>query len=211
MHPSLLPDLRGSSPIEHALLQQRTHTGVSVQTLHPTTFDAGVVLAQTPAPGLRISAHEDAATLRARLADAGARMLVDVLKQGLFVQPVEARGWYAGPVAYAPKLGKGDAFVDYKRMGLERILAMRRALGDLWCVLPWGERLVVHEVVEVRGVETDSDGVQTGLWCSDERPELLFRAACGRIGGIASSTYPGGKAGKGNAKVKKLLQARTGL
>jgi methionyl-tRNA formyltransferase len=63
VHPSLLPDLRGAAPIEHAILSGRNYTGVSVQTLHPLHFDHGVVLAQTPAPGIPIGPDTTAAAL----------------------------------------------------------------------------------------------------------------------------------------------------
>lgn len=48
VHPSLLPDLHGAAPIEHAVLLGRPRTGVTVQTLHETTFDGGRRLLQGP-------------------------------------------------------------------------------------------------------------------------------------------------------------------
>ncbi|KAF2622276.1 Formyltransferase [Macroventuria anomochaeta] len=206
VHPSFLPDLRGSAPVEHAILKRRSHTGVSVQTLDPHRFDEGVVLAQTASPGIQIRKDESAEGLEARLADVGAEMLVDVLKEGSFVPPLESRGWYSGPTDYAPKITKRDRFVDFKAMTMAQILAVQRALGDTWCILPNGDRLVMHQVVEQSNtVDTDGD-VQSGLWHEKNGGELLFRSACGRVGAIVSSTYAGGKAGKGNAKVGKLLR-----
>lgn len=209
MHPSLLPDLRGSAPIAHALLKQYTHTGVSVQTLHPEKFDAGVVLAQSAAPGEEIRAGETAEELEARLAVVGAEMLVDVLKEGRFRAPLEGRGWYAGPTAWAPKVTKADREVDFRRMGLAGVLAVQRALGDMWTVLPNGERVVVHEVAAVEGEVEGREGM--GLWYDEARKEVLFRAACGRVGVVKATTYPGGKAGKGNAKVAKILREQAKL
>ncbi|KAG9199837.1 Methionyl-tRNA formyltransferase [Epicoccum nigrum] len=212
VHPSLLPDLRGSAPIEHAVLQQRPYTGVSVQTLHPRRFDEGVVLAQTPAPGLAIAADETADVLKERLARAGAQMLVHVLVERRFVEPVHSAAWYAGATTYAPKITKQDRFVAFETMTMARVLAVQRALGDTWCLLPNGERLVMHEI----GALDSADGAamehgQAALWYHETRRELLFRTACGRIGIVKSSTYPGGKAGKGNAKVEKMLRAQTKL
>ncbi|KAJ4331832.1 Methionyl-tRNA formyltransferase [Ascochyta clinopodiicola] len=211
VHPSLLPDLRGSAPIEHAILKQREYTGVSVQTLHPTQFDQGVVLAQTSAPGIRIGEHETAGELKERLAVVGAEMLVDVLKTRKFISPLEDVSWYAQtnkPTDYAPKITKQDAFIDFPSMSMDQILAVHRALGDTWCKLPNGDRLVMHEVVNLDYTNTDG---KPGLWAQDDCPEPLFRAACGRVGGIRSSTYAGGKAGKGNAKVRKMLLAQAKL
>ncbi|KAF9693899.1 hypothetical protein EKO04_008481 [Ascochyta lentis] len=211
VHPSLLPDLRGSAPIEHAILKRREYTGVSVQTLHPTKFDQGVVLAQSPAPGIRIAKDETAGELEGRLAIVGAQMLVDVLETRKFVSPLEGVGWYAqanAAIDYAPKITKQDAFIDFTSMDMDQILAVHRALGDTWCMLPNGDRLVMHDVVNLGYTNTDG---QPGLWAQEDCHEPLFRAACGRVGGIRSSTYSGGKSGKGNSKVKKMLLAQAEL
>ncbi|KAF3058154.1 Methionyl-tRNA formyltransferase, mitochondrial [Daldinia childiae] len=48
VHPSLLPDLRGPAPLQHALLAGHTHTGISLQTLDDRAFDHGLILARTP-------------------------------------------------------------------------------------------------------------------------------------------------------------------
>lgn len=206
MHPSLLPDLRGAAPIQHALLKQRSHTGVSVQTLHPSRFDAGVVLAQSEAPGVRIGRDEGAGELEGRLARIGARMLVEVLKARAYVHPVR-RGWYGdelGPVEYAGKIVKADHFVDFATMTLQRILATQRALGDTWCVLASGDRLVVHELVDLG--EVDTQGHERGMWVQDGYKEILFRAKCGSVGGIRRSTFAGGAKGKGNKIVRKMFK-----
>ncbi|KAJ2793876.1 Methionyl-tRNA formyltransferase, partial [Coemansia helicoidea] len=50
VHPSLLPLYRGPSPIQTAILNGDTTTGVTVQELHPRRVDAGRVLAQVPFP-----------------------------------------------------------------------------------------------------------------------------------------------------------------
>jgi methionyl-tRNA formyltransferase len=213
VHPSLLPDLRGSAPIEHAVMQQRPYTGVSVQTLHPQRFDEGVVLAQTPAPGLAIGGDETADALKERLARVGAQMLVDVLVQRRFVAPVQSAAWYTGASTYAPKITKQDRFVAFESMTMAGVLAVQRALGDTWCLLANGERLVLHELVALDAAEAGAieQGGRAALWYHEARRELLFQTACGRVGVVKSSTYPGGKAGKGNAKVEKILRAQSKL
>jgi methionyl-tRNA formyltransferase len=134
-------------------------------------------------------------------------MLVDVLKSRRFVQPMQDVGWYAsssGPREYAEKITKQHHFVDFTTHSMTDILAAQRALGDIWCLLPNGDRLVMHSVVNLGAVDTHA---KPGLYAQDDCREPLFRAACGRVGGIRESTYAGGKAGKGNSKVKKVLQA----
>lgn len=47
VHPSLLPQYRGSAPIQHTLMNGDKYTGVTIQTLDPGKFDHGKIVAQT--------------------------------------------------------------------------------------------------------------------------------------------------------------------
>ena len=47
VHPSLLPDLRGSSPISGALLAGMNTTGVSIVEMSKKKYDAGSILMQS--------------------------------------------------------------------------------------------------------------------------------------------------------------------
>ncbi|KAH3901702.1 uncharacterized protein SCODWIG_00395 [Saccharomycodes ludwigii] len=47
VHPSLLPQYRGSSPLQYTLLNNDIYTGCSIQTLHPSKFDHGRIIVQT--------------------------------------------------------------------------------------------------------------------------------------------------------------------
>ncbi|KAJ2072652.1 Methionyl-tRNA formyltransferase [Coemansia sp. RSA 922] len=50
VHPSLLPKYRGPSPIQTAILNGDSVTGVTIQEIHPSVIDGGKVLAQAPYP-----------------------------------------------------------------------------------------------------------------------------------------------------------------
>jgi methionyl-tRNA formyltransferase len=50
MHPSLLPKYRGACPIQHAILNRESETGVSVIEISKDKFDAGSILAQIKVP-----------------------------------------------------------------------------------------------------------------------------------------------------------------
>lgn len=47
LHPSLLPQYQGSSPIQTALLNQDQYTGITIQSLDPYKFDRGHILDQS--------------------------------------------------------------------------------------------------------------------------------------------------------------------
>lgn len=214
VHPSLLPDLSGAAPIQHAILRHRDRTGVSIQTLDPEHFDHGTILAQTPEPGIAIPRHTTTPLLESYLTSFGAQMLIDILKAQKYIQPHEDAGWYAasnGPVDHAPKLTKQDSFIDFSKHTLKDIMAKYYALGDVWCILPNGARLIMHQVSTTGALQPhDKFDVpqQRGIWVEGALRPLLFHAACGGVGVFHSSTYAGSPAGSGNQKVKHLLRAQ---
>ena len=76
VHPSLLPRLRGATPVPTAILRGDSESGVTVIRVTPM-MDAGPVLGQVVEP----VNHEDTAeTLMSRLAIIGADLLIDVLR-----------------------------------------------------------------------------------------------------------------------------------
>lgn len=75
IHYSLLPQYRGASPVEAALLNGDTDTGVSIQRM-VYELDAGDILAQAQTP---ITTTENTVELRARLIAIGAELLAETL------------------------------------------------------------------------------------------------------------------------------------
>lgn len=74
IHPSLLPKYRGSSPVESAILNGDTETGVSIIYLVPE-MDAGKVMA---AKKIAIAPNETSTTLYKKAAETGIGMLLDL-------------------------------------------------------------------------------------------------------------------------------------
>jgi methionyl-tRNA formyltransferase len=138
VHPSMLPDLRGPAPIEWSILLGRRTTGVSLQTLHPSRFDEGLVLDQTPPPGLGIP-NPDTITskeLEGHLASIGAKMLVDAIRTGLYIPPYNPvqpdRHLSKGNLIHAPKLTKEFCAVDFTHLTTTEIFRRNRACGPLY-------------------------------------------------------------------------------
>mgnify|MGYP003847309479 CR=1 FL=1 len=50
MHPSLLPKYRGACPIQHAILNGESETGVSIIQISKGVFDAGPIVWQRSIP-----------------------------------------------------------------------------------------------------------------------------------------------------------------
>ena len=77
VHPSLLPQYRGPSPVVTAILDGQAQTGVTVMLLDEG-MDTGPILAQSPP--VQLNGTEKGASLQALLFNEGAAMLPAVLK-----------------------------------------------------------------------------------------------------------------------------------
>ncbi|KAL4781876.1 formyl transferase [Aspergillus varians] len=137
VHPSLLPDFRGPAPLHHTLLAGRTTTGVTLQTLDLQHFDHGAILAQTPSPGFEIP-NPDFCTVPELVEDVapkGADILVEGIRKGLFVPPIEDAGWYSSEtkdLIHAAKIKPEDRHIDWASWTWADISRRHRVLGPLW-------------------------------------------------------------------------------
>ena len=109
VHPSLLPKYRGASPIQWALANGETTTGVSVLYVTPK-MDAGDILAQEAYP---IDPDDTFCTLEPKLAALGMELLARVLDNFRNGQ-TEGRPQDESQVTFARKLTKADACVDWQ-------------------------------------------------------------------------------------------------
>ncbi len=111
VHASLLPKYRGAAPINHALLNGDSQTGVTVQRVVPRV-DAGPVVKQK---STEILADETAEDLHDRLAVFGAECLAEVIKAVLAGKELPERYQDESEVTYAPKLKKEDGRIDWNK------------------------------------------------------------------------------------------------
>jgi methionyl-tRNA formyltransferase len=110
LHFSLLPRLRGASPVQTALLLGLEETGVTTIVMD-AGLDTGPIIRQRSAA---VSPDDDAGSLGARLATSGAAVLVetlDVLASGE-ASPVPQDGLLA---TFAPRLGPEDRRLDWSK------------------------------------------------------------------------------------------------
>jgi methionyl-tRNA formyltransferase len=112
VHFSLLPRYRGAAPVQRALMDGVTETGVSVFMLEPTV-DTGPVVAVESIP---VAPQDTAGDVLDRLAPIGARLLVralDDLEAGT-IEPVPQSDQEASP---APKIKPEEAEIDWRQPG----------------------------------------------------------------------------------------------
>ncbi|GMG36306.1 unnamed protein product [Ambrosiozyma monospora] len=81
VHPSLLPKYPGAAPLHRALLNHDQTSGVTVQTLHPTVFDKGLILSQKE---YDLTRDETIGSLTDKLSVLGGELLREVLERNLY-------------------------------------------------------------------------------------------------------------------------------
>jgi methionyl-tRNA formyltransferase len=142
LHFSLLPAWRGAAPVQHALLHGDEITGAS-------TFRIGPGLDDGPVYGVlteRIRPDDTSGNLLARLAEAGAPLLVATL-DGIADGSLRPQPQPADGVSLAPKLAVADAEISF---GLPAVAVDRRVRACTPDPGPWtgfrGDRLKLGPV-----------------------------------------------------------------
>ncbi len=165
VHASLLPKYRGPAPIHWALIQGEEETGITTM-LMDTGMDTGDILLQREVP---IQPDDTAGSLHDRLANEGAKLLVETLKL-LKRGALEPRAQDDSQATYAPMLVKEDGEVDWHQ-DAKRICCRIRGL-DPWpgCFTLWrGKRLKLFGCQALPGsthvkpgtvIAVDEDGLQ---------------------------------------------------
>ena len=108
MHGSLLPKYRGAGPIQWALINGETETGITTM-LMDEGMDTGAMLLQAT---ISIAPEDTAGTLSPRLADLGGRLLVETLAQ-LKAGSLTPHPQDHSLATLAPLLKKEDGLIDW--------------------------------------------------------------------------------------------------
>lgn len=108
VHFSLLPAYRGAAPVEWAVANGETRTGVTTMRID-AGLDTGDILLQRE---VEIGPEETAAELSRRLASMGADLLVETL-EGLRTGAVTPRPQDHSRATYAPMLTREDGRIDW--------------------------------------------------------------------------------------------------
>ncbi|HEY9480224.1 MAG TPA: methionyl-tRNA formyltransferase [Gemmatimonadaceae bacterium] len=109
VHASLLPKLRGASPIQEAVRQGLVETGVTIMRMVPA-LDAGPIILQARTP---IAIDETAGELELRLSELGALALVEALTL-LSLGQASEREQDESAATYAGKITRESARIRWK-------------------------------------------------------------------------------------------------
>ena len=167
IHASLLPRWRGAAPIHRAVMAGDAETGICIMQME-AGLDTGPVLLRRAIP---IGADDTTGDLHDRLADMGARLILQALERlpDLHPQPQPAEG-----VTHAAKIDKDEARIDWAQPA-ETIARRINGLSPFpgaWCDTPSG-RLKLLRARVAKG-----DGLPGCVLAGS--PGDALRVACGR-------------------------------
>jgi methionyl-tRNA formyltransferase len=155
VHPSLLPLYRGATPLQSAIRDGRTQTGVTIIAMD-AGMDTGDILVQERTP---IGADETYGELHDRLAQRGAELLavaVDRLRAGTLERTPQAKLDVAPneiAMTVTRPLGKGDLLVDWA-WPAARIVDLVRSLAPQ----PAARAMLAGESAKILAARVAIDG-----------------------------------------------------
>src|SRR4030081_2048008 len=120
LHASLLPKYRGAAPINWAIVNGETRTGLTTMRID-AGMDTGDTLLQRK---IEIGAKETAPDLAARMAECGAPLMTETLR-GLAAGTIVPKPQNHAEASAAPMLKKEDGRIDWRRPAMEIYKRMR--------------------------------------------------------------------------------------
>ncbi|RHP29930.1 methionyl-tRNA formyltransferase [Lachnotalea sp. AF33-28] len=157
VHASLLPKYRGAAPIQQAILDGETQTGVTTMYM-AEGIDTGDILLQTVIP---IAEDETGGSLFEKLSKAGGPLLLETLKA--LEEGTVKRTPQTGEISHTGMLSKASGLIDWNRPAAE-LERMVRGLN------PWpsaytslnGKTLKIWEAAVIEGGCEGQPGEITG-------------------------------------------------
>lgn len=171
VHGSLLPEYRGAAPVNWAIIDGKTRTGVTIITL-AERMDAGFMLGKA---AVDIAPYDNAQTLHDKLALASPKLLLETLEKiadgtCIYEKQDESK------VSIARKLKKSDGFIDWHNTATN----IANKVRGLW---PWPgvktEYLIGHtgkriEIIIAEAEATSrAEGCTTKIGCFDSNMNVV--------------------------------------
>ena len=195
LHASLLPQYRGAAPINWAVMNGETQTGVTTFFLD-REIDTGKIIFQESCP---IYPDDDAGTLHDRLLEMGSQLVVRTvsaiaqgtapsLSQSSFVDPSE-------PLKPAPKIFKETCMVSFQRSARDIVNQIRglspypAAMMDLETE---DKEVIRIKVFKASALDENPAGMLPGEILTDGRTYLKVKALDGMVS-LESLQLPGKK------------------
>src|SRR5690349_22912409 len=162
IHASLLPRWRGAAPVARAIEAGDTVTGITIMQMD-AGLDTGAMLAREEVP---IAPRDTAGSLHDRLAEVGARVIVDVLKTLERGGALHGTAQPEDGVTYAAKIERRDRIVHWTATATEidrKVRALSPAPG---AVAAW--RGTPFRIIDAEPVSSERADADESARCASE-------------------------------------------
>ncbi|EPG75955.1 methionyl-tRNA formyltransferase [Leptospira fainei serovar Hurstbridge str. BUT 6] len=174
LHGSLLPDLRGASPVQTALWKGYSKTGISIQYIGEG-MDEGDIIQEKE---ISISMEDDTGTLMDKITQAGIECLRQLLK-GSRTEFFPAIGQDHSKATYCTKLKSEDRILDFTLPAIDVHNRIRALAPDPGAVCSFRDkRLVLRKTIWTDILE---EPTLPGRLKRMDRKGLLFQCGDGRF------------------------------
>ncbi len=172
IHPSLLPLYRGASPIQYALLNGDSYTGVSIIDI-TDKMDAGDIYMQWVE---RIRKEDNYLSLSERLSKIGAEMLLCCLEFSL-QGSLKPKRQNEERATYTKIIKKSDGRIDFSSMSSRRVVNMVRAF------YPWPGAYFIHKGKQFKIIKAHEANIrgEAGKVLKVSKSELVIGCLDGAI------------------------------
>ena len=184
LHASLLPQYRGAAPINHAIMNGETETGITTFLLNHE-IDKGAIIGQRREP---ILPEDNMGSMYEKLMTAGCDLVVETVEKIASgdIRPIEQSDVDESQLKPAPKIFKEDCEIDWSWDG-RRIVNFVRGLSPYPAA--WSRMRKADECGEETGsakifeatFRPESNPAPAGTVSTDGRDSISVACADGRI------------------------------
>ncbi len=138
LHASLLPKYRGSAPIQRALINGETETGVTTMLLNEGMDTGDILLSKI----IKIARDDTSASLHDKLSLLGADLILETL-DSYSKNSISCKAQDDFCCTYAPMLKKSDGRIDWKKSAMDICCLIRG-------VTPWPGAFTFHNEIRLK-------------------------------------------------------------
>ena len=188
LHASLLPQYRGAAPINHAIINGETTTGVTTF-LIDNKIDTGMILLSRET---EIGPEENAGSLHDRLMEIGAELVVETaagLEDGSLT-PVPQKSNPNAALKPAPKIFPADTVIDWSKpaASVHNLIRGLSPYPGATTIIRKGDNTIRLKILAARILEKAPEGSGGMISVNPEEPGRMINHTPEEPGGMINKT-----------------------
>lgn len=169
VHGSLLPKYRGAAPIQWAIINGETKTGITTMYMDEG-MDTGDMIDKVE---ISIEINDTYGTLHDKLAKVGSKLLIKTVED--ILEGNIKREKQAGEFSLAPMLEKENIKIDFNNtsFNIQNLVRGTNPFPSAWCILDNERVYKIYEVEQIEYTENRSSKIGE-IVCLDDKKSLFI-------------------------------------